>query len=91
MDEEELKEAIDEIGRLNPKPGGSSNLSRPTENVIPDYNLKIVDDELELTLNGRNAPELSLSPKYREMLETFKASGQKNKQKKKPSSSSSKN
>ena len=42
----------------------------------------IVDDELELTLNGRNAPELSLSPKYREMLEHYKASGQKNKSEK---------
>lgn len=82
VQEDELKEAIEEIGRLNPKPGGSSNLSRPTENVIPDYNLKIVDDELELTLNGRNAPELSLSPKYREMLEHYKASGQKNKSEK---------
>jgi len=79
VQEDELKEAIDEISRLNPKPGGSSNLSRPTENVIPDYNLKIVDDKLELTLNGRNAPELSLSPKYREMLEHYKANGQKNK------------
>ena len=39
VQEDELKEAIEEIGRLNPKPGGSSNLSRPTENVIPDYNL----------------------------------------------------
>lgn len=80
--EEELKDAIEEIGRLNPKPGGSSNVSRPTENVIPDYNLQIVDDELELSLNGKNAPELSLSPKYREMLEHYKASQKKNKSEK---------
>ncbi len=79
VNEDELREAIEEIGRLNPKPGGSSNLSRPTENVIPDYNLEIVDDELELTLNGRNAPELSLSHQYREMLEHYKASKEKNK------------
>jgi RNA polymerase sigma-54 factor len=79
VNEDELRDAIEEIGRLNPKPGGSSNLSRPTENVIPDYNLHIVDEELELTLNGRNAPELSLSNQYREMLEHYKASKEKNK------------
>ncbi|MDC0118989.1 RNA polymerase factor sigma-54, partial [Schleiferiaceae bacterium] len=79
VNEDELRDAIEEIGRLNPKPGGSSNLSRPTENVIPDYNLQIVDDELELTLNGRNAPELSLSRQYRDMLEHYKASKEKNK------------
>ena len=79
VNEDELRDVIEEIGRLNPKPGGSSNLSRPTENVIPDYNLHIVDEELELTLNGRNAPELSLSNQYREMLEHYKASKEKNK------------
>ena len=79
VNEDELRDAIEEIGRLNPKPGGSSNLSRPTENVIPDYNLQIVDDELDLTLNGRNAPELSLSRQYRDMLEHYKASKEKNK------------
>ena len=79
VNEDELRDAIEEIGRLNPKPGGSSNLSRPTENVIPDYNLQIVDDELELTLNGRNAPELSFSRQYRDMLEHYKASKEKNK------------
>ena len=79
VNEDELRDAIEEIGRLNPNPGGSSNLSRPTENVIPDYNLQIVDDELELTLNGRNAPELSLSRQYRDMLEHYKASKEKNK------------
>ena len=82
IDEERLREAIEEIGRLNPKPGGSSNMSRPTENVIPDYNLQIVDDELQLSLNGKNAPELSLSGKYREMLEHYKASTEKNKSEK---------
>ena len=82
IDEEGLREAIEEIGRLNPKPGGSSNMSRPTENVIPDYNLQIVDDELQLSLNGKNAPELSLSGKYREMLEHYRASTEKNKSEK---------
>ena len=82
IDEEGLREAIEEIGRLNPKPGGSTNMSRPTENVIPDYNLQIVDDELQLSLNGKNAPELSLSGKYREMLEHYKASTEKNKSEK---------
>ena len=79
VDEDELKAAIEEIGKLNPKPGGSSNMNRPTENIIPDYNLAIVDGELELTLNGRNAPELSLSRQYRDMLEHYKASKEQSK------------
>lgn len=82
VSEEELKDAIEEIGRLNPKPGGSSSQNRPTENIIPDYNLQIVDGELELSLNGKNAPELSLSRQYRDMLEHFKASKGQNKSEK---------
>ncbi|MEY2963525.1 MAG: hypothetical protein RL754_786 [Bacteroidota bacterium] len=80
--EEALKDAIEEIGRLNPKPGGSAAQSRPTENIIPDYNLQIIDGELELSLNSRNAPELSVSKQYREMLEHYKASKNNNKSEK---------
>jgi RNA polymerase sigma-54 factor len=48
--------AIHEIEKLNPKPGGAfTGNNKITENVVPDFAIRIVDGELELTLNGRNA------------------------------------
>lgn len=72
---EQLKNAIHEIERLNPKPGGSfSGNSKITENIVPDFTIRIVDGELELTLNGRNAPSLHVSRDYQEMMQTYKES-----------------
>lgn len=81
--EEELKDAIAEIEKLNPKPGGSySGNNRIVEHVVPDFSIKIVDGELDLTLNGRNAPELHVSKEYNEMLKGFKNAKEKSKQQK---------
>lgn len=78
--EDELKAAISEIERLNPKPGGSySGNTKMIEHVIPDFSIRIVDGELELTLNGRNAPELHVSKNYNEMLKGYKDSKKKSK------------
>ncbi len=72
---EQLKSAIHEIEKLNPKPGGSfTGNNRITENVVPDFAIRIIDDELELTLNGRNAPALHVSKDYQEMMQTYKDS-----------------
>ncbi|PKB16365.1 RNA polymerase factor sigma-54 [Flavobacterium sp. 5] len=72
---EQLKNAIHEIERLNPKPGGSfSGNNKITENIVPDFAIRIVDGELELTLNGRNAPTLHVSKDYQEMMQTYKES-----------------
>lgn len=80
ISEIELKDAILEIERLNPKPGSSfSNNLRSTEHVVPDFTIKIIDGELELVLNGRNAPELHISKSYNEMLLGYKASKEKTK------------
>ncbi|MGB0185690.1 MAG: RNA polymerase factor sigma-54 [Flavobacteriaceae bacterium] len=80
ISEHQLKDAILEIERLNPKPGSSfSNNLRSIEHVVPDFTIKIVDGELELTLNGRNAPELHVSKSYNEMLLGYKASKEKSK------------
>jgi RNA polymerase sigma-54 factor len=80
ISEIELKDAILEIERLNPKPGSSfSNNLRSTEHVVPDFTIKIIDGELELVLNGRNAPELHISKSYNEMLLGYKASKEKSK------------
>ena len=78
ISEIELKDAILEIERLNPKPVSSfSNNLRSTEHVVPDFTIKIIDGELELVLNGRNAPELHISKSYNEMLLGYKASKEK--------------
>ncbi|MBO0354976.1 RNA polymerase factor sigma-54 [Muricauda ruestringensis] len=83
VSEEELKEAISEIEKLNPKPGGSySGNTRMIEHIVPDFSIKIVDGELELSLNGRNAPELHVSKEYSNMLEGYKNAKEKSKSQK---------
>lgn len=80
---EQLKNAISEIEKLNPKPGSSfSGSNRIIEHVVPDFTIRIVDGELELTLNGRNAPTLHVSRDYQEMMQTYKESKDKNNQQK---------
>jgi RNA polymerase sigma-54 factor len=69
----QLKDAIDQIEHLNPKPGGSyAGNSKVVEHVVPDFTIRINDGELELTLNGRNAPELHISREYNNMLKGYK-------------------
>ena len=80
---EQLKKGIHEIEKLNPKPGGSfTGNNKVTENVVPDFAIRIVDNELELTLNGRNAPSLHVSKDYQEMMQTYKDSRDKSAQQK---------
>ena len=76
ISKEQLRKAIEEIEKLNPKPGGSfdSSTTRTVEQIVPDFAIRIVDGELELTLNGRNAPTLHVSKDYQEMLQTYKDS-----------------
>lgn len=79
----QLKDAIDEIERLNPKPGGSyAGNNRVVEHIVPDFAIKIVDGELELTLNGRNAPELHVSREYTDMMKGYKEAKDKTKSQK---------
>ncbi len=83
ISEIQLKDAISEIESLNPKPGGSySGNNRIVEHIVPDFAIKIVDGELELTLNGRNAPELHVSREYNNMLKGYKDSKDKSKSQK---------
>jgi RNA polymerase sigma-54 factor len=74
-DEQDLKEAVDEIVKLNPKPGNSMKESSKTlQHVVPDFLVSVEDDELKLQLNQRNAPELRVSKQYKEMLKGYSAS-----------------
>jgi RNA polymerase sigma-54 factor len=83
ISEIELREAIAEIEKLNPKPGGSySGSSRIVEHVVPDFAIRIVEGELELSLNGRNAPELHISNEYSNMLAGYKNARERSKSQK---------
>ncbi|MFT5103071.1 MAG: RNA polymerase sigma-54 factor [Candidatus Latescibacterota bacterium] len=83
ISEDQLRDAIHEIEHLNPKPGGTySGNTRMVEHVIPDFAIKIVDGELDLTLNGRNAPELHVSREYTNMLKGYKEAKDKSKSQK---------
>jgi RNA polymerase sigma-54 factor len=71
--EDELKGAIDEILRLNPKPGGvySDPFNKTSQPIIPDFILELSEDGFDLHLNSKNLPELRLSAAYSEMLHSY--------------------
>jgi len=78
LSENDLKEALLAIEKLNPKPGSAfSDGAKIISHIVPDFSLKIVDGELELLLNGRNAPELHISRSYNNMLAGYKETKQK--------------
>jgi RNA polymerase sigma-54 factor len=78
VNQQQLRKAIDEIEKLNPKPGGSfDGNQKMVEHVVPDFTIRIMDGELELLLNGRNAPELHVSKDYQEMLQSYKDTSEK--------------
>lgn len=83
ISEDELRNAISEIEKLNPKPGKSfSGNTKAIEHITPDFTIRIVDGELELSLNGRNVPELRISNNYADMLDTYKKTENKTKEQK---------
>ena len=77
--EEELKEAIDVIVRLNPKPGGAGSSLARTQYLMPDFILTNDNGKLELSLNSRNAPDLRISRSYSDMLDSYDKSNKKDK------------
>ncbi len=80
LTEDELKEVISEISRLNPKPGSSyDGNNKIAEQIVPDFTIKITEGNLELNLNSRNAPELKVSREYNNMLKGYQDSKDKTK------------
>jgi RNA polymerase sigma-54 factor len=73
ISEDELRDAIEEIIHLNPKPGSSFQDKRSQINfyVVPDFILEEEDSELILSLNQKNVPDLRISRTYTQMLETL--------------------
>jgi len=71
VSEEFLKEAVDFIVQLNPKPAGSSADAPKAEYITPDFIVKEEYGELKVRLNNRNAPELRVSPAFKETLKHY--------------------
>ena len=72
LSQEDLKESIEEISRLNPKPGGSITSEFSNNSIVPDFILTIEDGNFIVELNKRNSPELRLSNSYKNILEGYK-------------------
>ncbi len=83
LSDEDLKNAVDQILKLNPKPGSSySNpLNKSNQHIVPDFILENIDGELSLSLNQRNVPDLKINETYLSMLHSLGQS-QKNKNQK---------
>ncbi len=73
ISEDDLKGAIKEVEKLNPKPGAAfSESTKINSSIIPDFTIEIIENKLNLTLNSRNAPELHVSNEYKNMLSGYK-------------------
>ena len=82
INDEDLKDAIAEILRLNPKPASSLKEVTDTKNIqqiIPDFILTDDEGDLSLTLNSRNAPQLKVSKTYENMLRGYSEGAKSNK------------
>lgn len=83
LNDEELREIINQIIKLNPKPAGSVGESTRAESyVVPDFFIYNNSGKLELTLNNRNAPDLRISEGYRDMLREYDRGSKKDKRQK---------
>ena len=83
ISEDELKEVNTEISKLNPKPGSSyAGNNKIAEQIVPDFSIKLIDGELDLVLNSRNAPELHVSREYNTMLKGYQEATVKSKSQK---------
>ena len=79
MDSEELKEVVNEILKLNPKPGDSNAVTTKQLQIIPDFHISNSDGILFLKLNSKNAPELRVSRSYQDMFEHYDKTAEKDK------------
>ena len=79
LSEEDLKLVVEEISKLNPKPGGSITSEFSNNTIVPDFILSIEDGNFTVELNKRNSPELRLSNSYKNILEGYKNSPNKTK------------
>lgn len=71
IDNEELKDIISEITHLNPRPGNTDTKESNFSAVVPDFIVTVNDGKTELSINGRNMPDLKISKDYQEMLKEY--------------------
>ena len=83
LTEEDLKEVINAIIRLNPKPGGNvGEINKAESYIIPDFFILNTGGLLEISLNSKNAPDLRISEGYRDMLKEYDKGSKKDKRQK---------
>lgn len=83
LTDEQLKDVIGQIIKLNPKPGGNLGEMNQAENyIVPDFFVMNNNGLLELTLNAKNAPDLRVSEGYRDMLKDYEKGSKKDKRQK---------
>lgn len=83
ISEQQLKAVIEEIIKLNPRPGGNyGSVNKAESYVIPDFFIVSNNGDLELSLNSKNAPDLHVSGGYKEMMRAYEESNKDNKQQK---------
>jgi RNA polymerase sigma-54 factor len=70
IEEEDLKDALDEISKLSPKVGGNFDTQTITINqeIIPDFVIQVKDGQVIPMLNSKNAPTLRVSEEYKDIL-----------------------
>ena len=83
LTDDQLKEVIGQIIKLNPKPGGNVGDMNKAENyIVPDFFVINNNGLLELTLNSKNAPDLRVSEGYKDMLKDYEKGSKKDKRQK---------
>jgi len=83
LNDDELKEVMIQITRLNPKPGGNlGEVNKAESYIVPDFFIFNNASKLELTLNSKNAPELRISEGYRDMLRDYDRGAKKDRRQK---------
>jgi RNA polymerase sigma-54 factor len=83
LSDEDLKQVINTIIRLNPKPGGNvGEINKAESYIVPDFFILNNGGKLELTLNAKNAPDLHISEGYRDMLKEYDKGAKKDKRQK---------
>lgn len=83
LNDEQIRDVINQIIKLNPKPGGNiGEINKAESYIIPDFYIINNNGRLELTLNARNAPDLRISEGYRDMLKDYEKGSKKDKRQK---------
>jgi RNA polymerase sigma-54 factor len=83
LTDEQIKDVINQIIKLNPKPGGNlGEINKAESYIVPDFFVINSNGKLELTLNAKNAPDLRISEGYRDMLKDYDRGSKKDKRQK---------